>query len=132
MQYNLIDDKNKLTSIVQDIIFEAKDYQNLNIDFFILEHEENVKKLILLKEDNHLTKNDKEIRNTLQILNDSKNERLKHISKSAKILFYGASINYHYSQFGTDEAVESLKGLIDSCPVSPRYGRLVQEVKVIA
>lgn len=114
MQYNLVDNDDELISIVQDIIFEAKDYKNLNIEFFILEHEENIKKLSLLKEDNNLTQHDKEVRNILQAFNDSKDERLKHISKSAKILFHGASINYHISQFGTDEAIESLKGLIDS------------------
>lgn len=114
MQYNLVENHDKLVSIVQDIMFEAKSYKNLNIEFLILEHEENVKKLMLLKENNNLTQNDKEVRNTLQVLNDSKNERLKYISKSANILFYGASINYHYSQFGTNEAIKALKGLLDS------------------
>lgn len=114
MQYNLVNNNNELISIVQDIIFEAKSYKNLKIEFFILEHEENIKKLILLKENNNLTQSDKEVRNVLQVLNDSKTEKLKHISESAKILFYGVTTNYHYSQFGTDEAIESLKGLIDS------------------
>ena len=114
MQYNLVEDHDELVSIVQDIMFEAKFYKSLNIKFLILEHEENVKKLMLLKEDNNLTQDDKEVRNILQVVNDSTNERLKHINQSAKILFYGANINYHYSQFGTYEAIEALKGLLDS------------------
>lgn len=113
-EYNLIDTGDNLISLVQDIIFESKSQNDFNIKFFISKNEDDIKEFYILQQNNSLSIQEKEKRNLLLAITQPKSERLDHISQSAQILFYGITKNYHPSQFGTNEAITALKGLLDS------------------
>ena len=113
-EYNLIDKGDNLISLVQDIIFQSRTQNDINIKYFKSKNEDDIKELNTLQENDNLTIQEKEKRNLLLTITQSKYERLDHISQSTQLLFYGITKNYHFNKFGTNEAITTLKGLLDS------------------
>ncbi len=113
-QYKFTEDDTKLKSIVQDLIYNVNDKNNFEVICYIEKNNENINKVKKLSKSKDLSEQDRELRNRLQTKTKSTNEKLLNISKSIEILFIGCKQNYTSNDFGTNQGLLSILGLLNS------------------